>query len=171
MGRKTKFLFGVILTLLAIIACHSCDKQKYSGFIKPDSVYVTSCIESVVNPQFNSVQEVKLFQNKLTEEYSIDEMFRSMPKEMLDNVAAVCFKKSTVVTKQDIVKEYVSNRAVYDNLPNQSTPQNHEQAAPTQTTMEEQQLPAGKTSYRYEIDTVDGKPQRVLVKEERTYEQ
>jgi GTPase Era involved in 16S rRNA processing len=98
-----------------------------------------------------------------------------MPENILNNVAAVCLKKAITVTKKDIVNEYKANQAVYDNLPKQNTtdeqlPVNDKPNAAT-TAMEEQRKPVEKVSYRYEMDTINGKPQRVLIKETRAYEQ
>lgn len=179
--RKFKDFAGCCLAILTTALCaiaflSSCDRFKTPSFSGdgPDSVYVAEYVEGVVNPTFTSLHEVTMFQNRLIEEYSIDETFRTLPENILNNVAAVCLKKSITVTKKDIVNEYKANRAVYDNLPKQNMtdeqpPVNKPDAATT--AMEEQQKPVEKVSYRYEIDTINGKPRKILIKETRSYEQ
>lgn len=178
--RNFKRFLWSYLALLLIMLCgsismSSCDKLKSVNPIgeTPDSVYVAKYVEAIVNPTFNSVQELKMLQSRLIEEYSIDETFRLMPGEVLTNVATVCLKKDPLATKKDIVSEYLSNRAVYDNLPEKaesSLHNNPNEATESPTAMEEQQKPVGQVSYRHVIDTINGKPVKVCIKEERTYD-
>ena len=170
---KTGILF--LLAALCAIACHSCSElgKTFDTTKDQDSSYVAQIIESTVNPSFTSVQDVQEFQSKLVDDVSVDETFRSMPQDVLRNVATVCLRKYSLLTKKDIVLEYENNRAVYDNLPENSTADTASQQSASKnepTAVEEQQKPASSISYRYEIDTVDGKPVRTLVKEERTHE-
>lgn len=176
-GKILRALKGVFLSVVVCICAvimYGCDRFKTPSFSgdRPDSVYVAKSIEAIENPSFTSVSEVKLFQNKLVDEYSIEESFMSMPEEVLTNVATVCLKKSSSITKKDIVLEYRAGKEVYDNLPipSQTTQQIIQSAAANDTAREEQQKPAKQVSYRYELDTVDGQPIRTLVKEERTHE-
>ena len=61
----------------------------------------------------------------------IDSVFCSMNQQTLENVATVVFKKLHVVTKDDIVSEYLKNSSVYNNLPN--TPPNKTSTSTTET--------------------------------------
>lgn len=165
-----RFLGGyfalLVVMICAVIGLHSCDKvNAVCSSNGVDSTYVAEYFESATNPIFTSIEEVRVAQKQLAEEKATDEMFMLMSDGILDNVTTVCLNKNAFITKHDIVAEYRANKSVYDNLsPSDST--THKPA----TAKEEQQKPAGKVSYRYEMDTVEGTPKRVLVKEERTYE-
>lgn len=164
------YLCTLVLVLVAIISLISCDRFN-SGILKPsvDSVYIAQTVEASTNPSFRSVSDVLNFQSKLIEKYSIDATFRSLPESVITNVATVCLNKRLLVTKDDIIAEYRANQSVYDNLnteieSDQATPQEGNSATAT----EGQQTPVPlSTSYRYETDTVNGQPTKILIKEER----
>ncbi len=170
-----RFLGGyfalLVVMICAVIGLHSCDKvNAVCSSNGVDSVYVTECIKATANPTFTSLTEVKVAQKQLAEKYSVDEVFLNMPDNILNNVVNVCLNKNTVITKTDIVNEYRANKDVYDNLDSQPTSANNN-TVKKDTVKEGQRKPtAGKVSYRYEMDTVEGTPKRVLVKEERVYE-
>lgn len=163
-----KGCFAILaLMICAVASLTACDRFNGPSFSGdgPDSVYIAEYVEAVTNPTFETVDEVIMFQSRFVEEASIDDTFRTIPEEVLTNVATICLKKYPNVTKKDIVIEYKTNRGIYDNLPN-NTHEDKDKATAT----EEQQKPVADVSYRYELDTVDGKPVRTLVKEERTHE-
>lgn len=152
---------------LSLVSCESVSNPFSSTeVVKTDSTVVASYVEAIVNPQFESVQEIKMFQSRLVEEYIIDETFRTMPIDVLNNVATVCLKKNVYVTKKDIVSEYRANSSVYDNLSDQST-QSTNLTEQTDPTTERPAVVAAIVSYHYDIDTIDGKPVKVLVEEKR----
>lgn len=164
------YLCTLVLALVSVISFTSCDRFN-GGVSKPsvDSVYIAQTVEASANPSFVSVPDILNFQSRLIEEYSIDATFRSLPESVITNVATVCLNKRPSVTKNDIITEYRANQSVYDNLnteikSDQATPQENNST----TVTEEQQTTAPlSTSYRYEVDTVNGQPVRVLVKEEK----
>lgn len=178
---KKKGLIGVLtVTLLAIgtFMYSSCQEssQDPEEFFSLDEE-VTSAIEATTNPVFASVLEVKIFQQKMLEEYVADETFRTMPPTVLANVATVCLRKYDGVTKTVIVDEYTANRAVYDNLPPTSTTSSStstqselsiRQESP-ETIPKKTENMITKTDpnvfYRYEVDSATGA--KVLIKEER----
>ena len=57
-------------------------------------------------------------QSNLIHNYEVDSIFRQLPAKVLTDVTSVLLKRTTNVTKSDIIDEYLTNRAVYDNLPN-----------------------------------------------------
>lgn len=124
-----KFLFGFLILILAIgasvginMALVSCDNNvvkplKHAVGVKE----VSNALDSIVNPRLNTTKDVFELQNKLLTNMYIDSVFMSMKQETLENVAGVCLKRLHVVTKDDIVSEYLKNRSVYDNLPPNSS--------------------------------------------------
>jgi hypothetical protein len=122
-----------------------------------------------MNPYFTSSAEVIEYQNYLIEERSSDEVFLAMPEDVLANVTTVCLKKFEYVTKNDIVDEYRANKSIYDSLSDGASSKTETDAKNKTPVVEEQaQSPKpSSTSYRYETDTVNGKPLKVVIKEER----
>ena len=116
--------FAIIATTVATTALISCDKtgprilQKSAVGVKE----VSNCLDSIVNPRLNTTKDVFELQNKLIVNAYIDSVFMSMDQKTLDNVAGVVLNKHHVVTKDDIVHEFIKNRAVYENLPKDATP-------------------------------------------------
>ena len=168
------YLIGLLCVMTGVISCISCtnvnSSDNYDTGIT-DSLTVASYVESTVNPSFKSVQEVKSFQNRLIEECSIDEIFITMPEKILNDVATVCLNKNGTITKKDIVLEYQTNNSVYDNLITASITQTEHKEDSTSTKTENGDIDINispiTVSYHYELDTIDGKPVKVLVKEER----
>lgn len=165
---KKGLLKMCICTILAMVlaVCYSCKNKGALWETEDctDSVFVADYIEEVINPQFVSTEEINLFQDRLLEEYNVDKEFRDMSKATLFNVATVCLKNSVFVTKADIVKEYRANRSVYDALDNK-TPKDTIPVTQADSPPEPNQI-----EYRFETDTVDGKPIKVKIKTEKTYE-
>lgn len=165
------YLATLVVALLAIISLNSCDKitTNLAGETSVEDTSIVADVEAIINPSFTTVQEVIDFQAKLVEDYSVDETFKSLPGSVITNVATVCLKKFSTITKKGIVDEYRANQSVYDNLGQASTlNQTPNKKIDATTVMEGQPTPVPlSTSYHYEVDTVDGKPVKVLVKEEK----
>lgn len=125
---KTIKVLGAILAILIVgIGCYLLGKR-YSGPFLRDLVTkeyvdstVTTNVQDIVNPLFNTVDEVLVFRDLTAEGLAIDEAFSLMPEEVLKNVASVVIKREGFATKRSIVYEYRANNAVYDNLPANST--------------------------------------------------
>ena len=172
MGVFKKVFGGAIcLLLVAAISCimHvACSHYNIPdrGYDGPDSVYIANAIENAVNPSFSTVQDMMSYQQKVIYDYSTDEIFRTMPEDVLMNVCSVCLKKYNTIEKIDVVREYKAGQNIYDNLPKSS---NIDDRATEDSVIEKK--PTSNVSYRYEVDTVDGKPVYTKVKEERTHEE
>jgi len=93
---KTIKVLGAILAILIVgIGCYLLDKR-YSGPFLRDLVTkeyvdstVTTNVQDIVNPLFNTVDEVLVFRDLTAEGLAIDEAFSLMPEEVLKNVASV----------------------------------------------------------------------------------
>lgn len=83
---------------------------------------VAVTLDSIVNPQLSTCRDVFELQNKLLVNSYVDSVFMSMDQNTLENVAAVCLKRLHIVTKDDIVGEFIKNRSVYENLPTNNPP-------------------------------------------------
>lgn len=83
---------------------------------------VENCLDSIVNPRLYTTKDVFELQNKLLVNAYIDSVFMSMDQQTLNNVSTVVLKKLHVVTKDDIVSEYVKGGDIYNNLPTNNPP-------------------------------------------------
>lgn len=104
---------------------------------------------------FTSVEDVMTFRNKMTEEYQINEILRTISETTLRNVVTVLLTRDKpnggvdCITKQIIVDEYLTNKDIYDNL----EPINRPDTSVVLT-------------YKYKTDTTDSGVRRELIKEE-----
>lgn len=158
----------LVLTLAMIFISASCD---YVGGEIPtpstDSTYIAEDIDAMWNPSLTTVSEVLLLQKRLAEEYDVDQELCSMPEDLLVTVSKVCLNKYGTVKKKDIVDEYRANISVYNNMysPQQNTQQKDSAVVEGQpVTIDVKPV---STSYYYEIDTIDGKPIKMLIKQEK----
>lgn len=136
-----KFIYGCLIALFAVLASTatsvalvSCDKGPIS--LKPavGVKEVSVCLDSIVNPRLNTTKDVFELQNKLVTNAYIDSVFISMDQKTLENVASVCLGRLHIVTKDDIVSEFIKNKAIYDNLPPNSSATTTESTSPSTTT-------------------------------------
>ena len=141
-----------------------------------DSIRIAQLFENLSTPQFSTVNEVIEYRNNVMLQDSIDAMFMSLPEEKLVNVVSVLIKKNfATITKKDILDEYVRCRNVYDNLPSTSDK--------ITSASESKDVNLGSTdlgnrrsdsvvstSYSFRTDTINGKPVRVKIKTEESYE-
>ena len=175
MKNFLRFLGGYVLLLVSSIAICSCTKsgnppaQETTGV---DSATVELCnmqFEEFVNPTFTDVSDVLAFQSMELQEANVDEVFLSLPQDVLSNVTTVVLKRLPSAKIADIVVEYLNNRAVYDGLHSEENPT--EPATTTDTTaVTEEQHPTSsdEVSYHYETDTLpDGTISVVKVETKR----
>ena len=169
------------LALLALtatlVAFASCKESPWSGPTEETTeiadMSVADQVEAALNPNFTTVQEVLDFRLQQSEEASIDSAFEMIPQQILINVSSVVINRNDFATKESIVKEYRANKAVYDNLPANST----KSAANALQDVDLSATDLGdkrsddvfSTSYQYRTDTVKGKPVKVQIKTEESY--
>jgi len=114
-------LAAAIVAIAGSVAFISCDKTGPKVFKPAVGVeQVATALDSIVNPQLYTTKDVFELQNKLLVNAYMDSIFMSLDQKTLDNVAGVVLNKHHVVTKDDIVHEFIKNRTVYENLPNNS---------------------------------------------------
>jgi len=116
-------LAATIIAVVGSVAVISCD-QTGPKVLKPavGVEQVATVLDSIVNPQLYTTKDVFELQNKLLVNAYMDSVFMSLDQKTLENVAGVCLNRLHVVTKDDIVSEFIKNRAVYDNLPINNPP-------------------------------------------------
>lgn len=118
----------VVIVFAATLA--TCCAIKYSGNkILPqtfDSSAVTAQVDVQSYPQqLNSLTDVFQLRQEMMDESRIDSTFLAIDDGPLSNVVSVLLKKNGFTTKDEIVNEYITGRAVYDNLPPSPTVQSN----------------------------------------------
>jgi len=178
--KKLKFLFITLLGILAM-TLSSCNYLKQRGpdnyDVGSDSTFLAQ-FESVQNPQFESIEDIVAFRENYSSNMEIDSVFFSLSSATVQNVASVLLKKKPLgITKRDIVEEYRANKGVYDNLPTELSA--NQNAAPTQDSVDLSSTDLGSrrddskvisTRFSKRTDTIDGKPVKIIVKTEESYE-
>lgn len=173
MKRLLNMIGALALLMIAMFTMNSCDRNRSAEQVIPtaDSTCVATYTLSA-NVSFESVQDVLTFQNDLSECYGYEEAFLALQPNVVKSVSTVLLDKNKTFTIKDIIIEYRANKNIYDSL--NPTTDSYNAAVDTSNkepySAMEGQLPTiepNSVSYRYEIDTVDGKPTKVLVKEER----
>lgn len=180
-------VFGVVLALLLLIGggCYLLDKEYSGSLFDKDKVTkeyvdstVTASVQDIVNPVFSDVDEVLVFRDLTAEGLAIDEAFSTLPEEVLKNVASVVIKREGFATKRSIVYEYRANNEVYDNLPNNATPEEvnaitqHGSSGgePVTKVDSSESKPIGRIEYTQHDTTINGKTYKVRTKKEIDYE-
>lgn len=175
-----KFIGGylALLTLLIVVAtCTvSCDQIRHQVQPAVDSTYVAKAVIEYNNPQLMTVDDVLSFQQELIEQYDVEAQFRELPPNTVENISTVLFKRKVKqMTIYDIVKEYRANKDIYDSLPTAQT--ETQDSTPQQVDLQSTDLGSKRdgrtiisTSYQTVDDTIDGKPVKVTIKTEKSYE-
>lgn len=131
-------------------------------------------VAEAYNPVFESADQAVVYRDLTLDGKSVDSVFNIMSDKTLIDVATVCIKRLGNVTKKEIVNEYLSHKDIYNSLPKDNAEQSSTELE-KQASMEdsgvrkENKHDVISTSYRYHTDTVDGKPIKVQIKEEKSY--
>lgn len=172
----------IVAALIAFLAMFGCVKSGVVTLPQAEAnsigaVDIQMSIDSIVNPVFYSSAEAMDYQETLVSNAHVDSCFMHMPPTVLRNVSNVCIKRSPFPTKADIVAEYTDNRAVYDNLPAQST--SNDQLSTTNTTEQKGKTTTAEgshtevgniptsTEYNIRDSMIDGKKAKVTTKIEK----
>ena len=120
-------LVAAVIAIVGSITVISCD-QAGSKILHPavgvSVEEVAEALDSIVNPRLSTCRDVFELQRKLVVNAYMDSVFTSIDQQTLENVASVCLGRLHVVTKDDIVSEFIKNRSIYENLPSKNDPPN-----------------------------------------------
>lgn len=130
--------------------------------------YVDSLVQATnldyANPVMETADEVVIMRDLYAGKKADDEVFLSMPEDVLRNVAGTLIKRQGSVSKSELVLEYTQNKQVYDYLPTNTS-------APDSISAEHKDVSKVlSTSYHRRTDTIDGKPVKIMVKTEESVE-
>lgn len=167
--RKTKRLGVLLLVGMIMMLISSCDNLPWShsnNYDTSDTTYVAEYVESIQNPSLVNVPEVLKLQRSMQEIASVDSAFMAMPAEVVKNVSSVLLKKNGQVKKKDVVDEFRLHKDIYTALPS-ATPKKVDTTA---TDLGDRRNKVISTSYSFRTDTVNGKPVKIQIKTEESYE-
>lgn len=185
MPRIVKYFVGLftlllVFTLPTIVV--SCDTQPVNdNYDVSEESSVAEQVHEIICPTFTNVQQVLDFRSRCKKEAFYDSVFIAMPEQALNDVANVLITRQDNVCSYTIVKEYLNHRDIYDNLqPSEQSLQNSNDIKSSgvehkdNSAMEGQRATASgviSRSYQYRTDTVDGKPVKILIKTEESYDE
>lgn len=182
MGEKRKnfkkfmgaYLIALIVAAIGACTLIGCDRWPRShsdNYDTADTTLIAQQVEAIVNPEFTTVEEVIQFRHQTDQGFVIDSIFRSIPEQVLANVATVIIKKHGTLTKKTIAEEYRANMSVYDNLPTSTTALNQQpkEVDLSSTDLGNRRDSVIATSYSYRTDTINGKPVKIQIKKEERY--
>ena len=168
--KRLKML-GVLLLAGLLMAITSCRHNPFSSnYDSADSAQVAQFVESCQNPDLMSVPEVIELQNQMLEIAKVDSAFKAMSTKELTDVSSVLLKKRIYVRKKDIVEEFRLHKDIYENLPTTESAQNDKEQILQASDLGNRHDSVFSTSYKFRTDTINGKPVRIKIKTEESYE-
>ena len=120
-------LLGLVAVSIVSLTAFSCRgarqhiKKELARDVN-DSVFVMDMVQEYTNPLFSTTTEALSFREDVKEGARVDSIFNTIPTSTLKYVCNVCQNKYGKFRKRCIVQEYMDNREIYDNLPQQSQP-------------------------------------------------
>lgn len=127
--KKTLKTFVAILAIamLNIIGLTSCDRllDRHGNFSYADSLKIAQIAQQTANPTFDTPVLAQSYQMELCDNFKIDSVYRNMTTKQIFDVSTVLIQRNTKPTVKDIVDEFLKNKEIYMNLPEE--PQNPEE--------------------------------------------
>lgn len=173
---------SLITVLLAGLVCCGMTSCKNTTFPWEDKTpaieetvdsLVQSAVADAINPVFLSADQAVVYRDLTNEGKSIDSVFYAMSDKQVIDVTSVLIGRVGSARKKDIVNEFMSHPDIYPLLPSKDKADLTAKAAPTsmEDSGDRKESGSGIISTQYKIfdDTIDGKPVKVQVKEERSY--
>lgn len=173
---KGVLLLAAVGAFMLLSSCQYLQRNS-DNYDSADTTFVAQQFEQLTNPLMYSVDEILMFRELKLDRLSVEDQFMAMPEEIVKNVATVLLRRHSPykdggIMMSDIVHEYLQNKDVYDNLPSseKDSLQVTQQVDRTGTDLGTRSDSVYLTSYKYRIDTINGKPVRVKIKTEESYE-
>lgn len=169
-------LMAVLIVSLTAFSCHGARQhiKKELAWDINDSVFVMDMVQEYVNPLFSTTTEALSFREDVKEGAKVDSIFNSIPTSTLKYVCNVCQNKYGKFRKRCIVQEYMDNREIYDNLPQQQsqptqlpppvTQQQQKEEPVVLNPTEGEQTRVGNTvsiQIKHQDTVIDGKPHTI----------
>lgn len=140
-----RFLYGLLIVVIATVMSVAAnvglikyDNNPVTKFVAQSvgTTEVSACLDSLVNPEFTSVNDVFVLRDRLANDAYVDSVFLSLSPNVLQNVSSVLLKRQRTFTKYDIVGEYAKGGDVYDILTSPPTTAPNESNSKISTQLE-----------------------------------
>ena len=180
MKEKIGFLIvSIVLSVIFALGLFTVAQQNNwlpapatNNFDEGDSIKVAQVYEQLKSPTMYTIKDVQDLQDQMVHESTVDNLFMSIPPDIIRNVVNVLLNTEGYVTKESIVNEYRANDGIYNNL----------SAANATEQVDSQEVDRGatdlgnrsdktiSTSFTRHTDTVNGKPVNVITETTKRYE-
>ena len=144
----------------------------YDNFDEGDSIKVAQVYEQLKSPTMYTIKDVQDLQDQMVHESTVDNLFMSIPPDIIRNVVSVLLNTEGYVTKESIVNEYRANDGIYNNLPtaNATEQVDSQEVDRGATDLGNRSDKTISTSFTRHTDTVNGKPVNVITETTKRYE-
>lgn len=166
-------LCAVVCSLVAITIVEQNDwlpATHQNNFDEGDSVKVAQMFEQLQSPQMYAISDVIELQTSMVEKTTVDELFMSIPPDVVRTVANVLLNTDGFVTKESLVKEYRANDKIYNNLPTAPESSDSSEVDLGATDMSSRPDKTISSSFKRRVDTINGKPVHVVTETTERYE-
>lgn len=107
----------VIAMTIALLSTTSCSRYRAQENCI-DSTELFKILNDFDNPKFNTEDEAILYLQNEKQWRVQDSVFFTLNEDVVHNICSVLTKRKIPITKFSIVNEYMDNKSVYANLPN-----------------------------------------------------
>lgn len=147
--------------------------QKINNWDEGDSIKVAQIYEQLESPKLYTVKDVLDLQEQMIQQTTTEELFLSLPENIVKSVSGVLLNTDGFVTKESLIKEYRANDAVYNNLPidyNVPADNKKDSVDLSVTDIGSRQDKTISSHFSRRTDTVNGKPVNIVTETTERYE-
>ena len=181
MKEKIGFLIvSIVLSVIFALGLFTVAQQNNwlpapatNNFDEGDSIKVAQVYEQLKSPTMYTIKDVQDLQDQMVHESTVDNLFMSIPPDIIRNVVNVLLNTEGYVTKESIVNEYRANDGIYNNLPALETTAETTDSSKVDLSATDLGNRPDKTissSFKRRTDTVNGKPVNIVTETTERYE-
>lgn len=180
MKEKIGILIGsVVVSVLIALAAMSIVLQNNwlpvspaDNFDTGDSIKVAQIVEQLESPQMYTIDDVQNLQDSMIQKMTVDEVFVSLPPDVIRATSNVLLNTQGFVTKKSLVDEYRSNDRIYNNLGStiSEEQQDSSEVDLNSTDIGNKHDKTISSSFKRRTDTINGKPVHVVTETTERYE-
>lgn len=144
-----------------------------NNFDEGDSIKVAQIYEQLKSPVVYSIKDAQDLQDVMVHESTVDNLFMSIPPDIVRNVTNVLLNKEGYATKQSIVNEYRANDAIYNNLapaPDANETNDSTKVDLSATDLGNRSTKTISSSFKRRVDTINGKAVPIVTETTERYE-
>ena len=105
-----KFIYGILgvlgIVVLSVVSSLGVNYYERHYVSEKDTINIEESIANVMDPVLYNPVDVYNLQQELSDEYTVDSVFLSIPPNVLLNIAKVAIGRNVGTTKKEIVEEF-----------------------------------------------------------------